>query len=254
MATYKLVDEEKLDAAMTATADAIRAKTGSTDPIAWDAEKGMSEAVEPVFEAGKKTLFEVFENINFFFFSNYNMSLLQYFLISDLSKIKTAQYVFQENTQIRDFLWPDSLAPKLIHGFFIRATNLTNVSGLSKIKVIVISDLFLGCTALQNAGELNVDTVSYASRTFDDCTSLKEIRMIGTLRISVNMQWSPLSKDSIISIINALSTATSDLPITLSITAVNNAFETSPGAADGSTSEEWTALIATKPNWTISLA
>ena len=78
--------------------------------------------------------------------------------------------------------------------------------------------------------------------------------MIGTLRISVNMQWSPLSKDSIISIINALSTATSDLPITLSITAVNNAFETSPGAADGSTSEEWTALIATKPNWTISLA
>lgn len=62
-----------------------------------------------------------------------------------------------------------------------------------------------------------------------------------------------LTKASITSIINALSTTTSGLAITLSKTAVNNDFETSQGLADGSTSEEWLTLIANKNNWTINL-
>lgn len=62
-----------------------------------------------------------------------------------------------------------------------------------------------------------------------------------------------LSKASIISVINALSATTSGLSVTFSKKAVNKAFETSEDANDGSTSDEWTALIATKPNWTISL-
>ena len=52
-----------------------------------------------------------------------------------------------------------------------------------------------------------------------------------------------LSKASIESIINALSTTTTGLSITLSKTAVNNAF----------TTDEWAALISTRSNWTISL-
>lgn len=64
-----------------------------------------------------------------------------------------------------------------------------------------------------------------------------------------SVQWSTkLSKDSIVSIINALSTETSGLTLTLSKTAVNNVFE------GGSMESEWLNLIATKPNWTISLA
>ena len=63
-----------------------------------------------------------------------------------------------------------------------------------------------------------------------------------------------LSKASITSIINALSSTTSGLTVTLSKTAVNTAFETESGGADGSTSQEWLALATTKSNWTISLA
>ena len=60
----------------------------------------------------------------------------------------------------------------------------------------------------------------------------------------LSFQWSSkLNKDSIISIFNALSPTTTGKSITLSKTAVNNAF----------TDEEWATLIATKPNWTISL-
>lgn len=63
-----------------------------------------------------------------------------------------------------------------------------------------------------------------------------------------------LSRQSIESFINVLSTATSGLTITFSLEAVNKAYETSTGANDGSTSTEWLALVATKPNWTIALA
>lgn len=69
-----------------------------------------------------------------------------------------------------------------------------------------------------------------------------------------NVKWATrLSHDSITSIINALSTTTSGLTVTVSKTAVNKAFETSEGADDGSTSEEWLNLIASRSNWTINL-
>lgn len=50
MAYDKVVDSAALDSALTATADAIRAKTGSEDAIAWDAEKGFAGAVEGIPE------------------------------------------------------------------------------------------------------------------------------------------------------------------------------------------------------------
>lgn len=63
-----------------------------------------------------------------------------------------------------------------------------------------------------------------------------------------------LNRASIVSIINALSSTASGKAVGLSKTAINTAFETASGKKDGSTSAEWLALVATKPNWTISLA
>ena len=51
MAFDKVVDSTKLFAGMTATANAIREKTGSTDPIVWDSDNGFKTAVEGI-EAG----------------------------------------------------------------------------------------------------------------------------------------------------------------------------------------------------------
>lgn len=45
MAYDKLIDSAQLDSALTATADAIRAKTGGSAKIAWDAAKGFADAV-----------------------------------------------------------------------------------------------------------------------------------------------------------------------------------------------------------------
>ena len=70
---------------------------------------------------------------------------------------------------------------------------------------------------------------------------------------NLNLSYCRQSKESLASVINALSYTTTGLTVTLRLAAVNTAFETSAGAADGSTSEEWLALAATKPNWTINL-
>lgn len=51
MAFDKVVDSTKLFAGMTATANAIRKKTGSADPIEWDESNGFKGAVEGI-EAG----------------------------------------------------------------------------------------------------------------------------------------------------------------------------------------------------------
>ena len=86
--------------------------------------------------------------------------------------------------------------------------------------------------------------------------NLKNIVIEGAIgQDGINLSSSTqLSKASITSFVNALLESASGKSITFSLTAVNNAFETSAGAADGSTSEEWGTLIATKSNWTISLA
>lgn len=99
------------------------------------------------------------------------------------------------------------------------------------------------------------ESTTYNS-AFTDCISLVNLTMEGTIGQSgFDVRSSTkLSKASIESVISVLSATTSGLYITFSKVAVDKAFETSEGAADGSTSDEWTALIATKPNWTINLA
>lgn len=52
MAYDKVIDSSALDAGMTATANAIRAKTGGSSPIAWDHENGFKAAVEGISTEG----------------------------------------------------------------------------------------------------------------------------------------------------------------------------------------------------------
>ena len=82
---------------------------------------------------------------------------------------------------------------------------------------------------------------------------LREIRFEGVIANDIDFQWSPLSKASIKNIMSCLSDTISGTTVSFNLDAVNTAFETSEGAADGSESEEWATLIATKPNWTITL-
>lgn len=52
MALDKIIDSARLDGALSATADAIRSKTGATDPIPWDEAAGFKAAVDAMTVGG----------------------------------------------------------------------------------------------------------------------------------------------------------------------------------------------------------
>ena len=58
MAVYKKVDANRLDADLTAVADAIREKTGSTELLSFP--DGMAAEVDAVYEAGKQAEYSKF--------------------------------------------------------------------------------------------------------------------------------------------------------------------------------------------------
>ena len=86
---------------------------------------------------------------------------------------------------------------------------------------------------------------TFGNNSFVSCNALVDLTIQGKIGTTgLNLQWSTkLSKASITSVVNALSATTSGLSITLSKTAVNNAFTTA----------EWSELAGTKSNWTINL-
>lgn len=81
------------------------------------------------------------------------------------------------------------------------------------------------------------------SNVFGGAVQLKNIVIEGVFGSSINLKESPLTKASITSIINALSSTASGQTATFNKAAKEAAF----------TADEWATLIATKPNWTISL-
>ena len=98
---------------------------------------------------------------------------------------------------------------------------------------------------LKTIREIHITETTGFSNTFYDLVKLENLTFVGTIgQNGLNLQWSTkLSKASIENIIGCLSTSTSGLTVTLSKTAVDTAF----------TETEWATLIATKPNWSISL-
>lgn len=101
----------------------------------------------------------------------------------------------------------------------------------------------------------SADTV-YSWGMFGYCVELEYVGFEGVIAKSgLDIHWSVLlNKESLEKLVNCLSSETSGLTVTVSLQAVNKAFETSEGANDGSNSQEWKDLIATRSNWTISLS
>lgn len=143
------------------------------------------------------------------------------------------------------------------HSFANSAVYITRypVIDISKCGV-ANSSLFASNRALVTIDKLVVAANNAWSGTFQACAELVNLTIEGIIGTTgFDVHWSvKLSKASHYSVFTALSSTTSGLTVTFSLVAVNKAFETSPGAADGSTSPEWLALVATKPNWTIKLA
>lgn len=176
-------------------------------------------------------------------------------------KPKTAYMIFRDTNSVNARIDLVDLCDRLgINVDFSKTTNLRYGFYNSGFNHLGIIDLSAITNANDTTGAFNfcqaktvdllklVATNGTYTSTFTDWAQLENITIAGT--ISCNgasfKQSTNLTKESITSIVNALSATTSGFTITLSKTAVATAF--------GSTeSAEWNALISTKSNWTISL-
>jgi hypothetical protein len=119
-------------------------------------------------------------------------------------------------------------------------------------KVTSANFMFNGCSLLETIDGTPLDFSSVVDSTVTLMTAAPKVSYIrfapNTIKCNLNMSGSrALTNESIQSIIDGLSSTENGKTLTLSQTAVNNAF-------GGSDTTEWLTLIATKPNWTISLA
>ena len=150
----------------------------------------------------------------------------------DFSNATNLEMLFN-SSQVTRFGTIDTRGCKGVGYMLYSATKLKSVD-----KIILKED---GSQAVNNFAE--------------KCVQLVDITIEGVIGQNgfTVQQSTKLSKSSWQSIINALSTTTSDLSITGSLASVKKAFETTAGANDGNTSAEWLSLVDTKKNWTISL-
>lgn len=132
--------------------------------------------------------------------------------------------------------------------------NTSHIPDLSNTAKTNIEHAFRNNSRLVSIDGVRVASNCVYSYAFLNCTALEHVIFYGTIGNTLTLQYSTkLDKESITSIVSILSTTVSGKTLTLSKTAVNNAFETAEGLADGTTSTEWAALIEGKSKWTISL-
>lgn len=100
---------------------------------------------------------------------------------------------------------------------------------------------------------IRADGSTIVGSAFNLANNLQNIAIEGVIGKDWNMQWCPLSKSSITSVINALSQTTSKLTVTFNKRAINNAFgidiDDETTYPEGS---EFYNLRNSKSNWTFS--
>ena len=133
------------------------------------------------------------------------------------------------------------IKPTVLTGLF-QSSEYTAVPAIDTSLNDSLSNCFAYCSYLVTIKKLilkNAGSQTF-SNTFVQCKVLENIIIEGIIANNFDIHYSPLTKASIESIMSHLSD-TATFTVTLSKAAVDKAFETTPGANDGSSSEEWKA-------------
>lgn len=224
---------------------------------------------DDVYEAGKKAEYDAFWDRvqDYGNRTNYDYAFAGIGWIEEIFKPKhdivplTANGMFQTNRMLNGDM--DELIKK--QGIIFdtsKCTSFTNFAnsavGITKFPPLDFTSVttemgntntFSYCSNLVEF-EITINaTTPFSNGTFNRCVALQKLIINGTIgQKNFNVQWSPLlSADSLKSIINALSTTTTGLTITLPKTAQAN-YEAVYGSGS------WSTLTATRSNWSIAYA
>ena len=252
------------EANIAAIAEKIREKTGGEETYT-TAE--MASGVEEVYEAGRQAEWsDMWDNIqdygkrtnysNWFAAPSWNDVT---FKPKYLMQLTNGRGMF-DNSNIINAAYTNLLDFSKLSGAEMLFAN----AKIAKLKVVDFRNIYCEGYNLYRAFPQSLEYIDEfyppAKQTMDLEDLFKYNNKITHVKFCSEINKSGMAltnaafdKESLDSIMYWLSTTTEGLSVTLPLAAVNKAYETSEGANDGSTSEEWTNKVAEKSNWTINL-
>lgn len=227
MAFDKVIDSAKLDTAMTHTANSIRAKTGGSAPIVWDASKGFGDAVDAI-TAGGGNPFEVFESLQSFALSE-NSTITE--LVANIPDVTSLSRSFASarltpltriELTVSDKLTSISsmFGNRAVHGL----TEIVFKGNFSKVKSVLEAFACGGTgknTVLKKIAGLDFTSVTSAGNVFALQYGLTDIEIkANTVNVSLPLNYQEaLNIYSCVNILNALKDRTGQDALTLTLNA-----------------------------------
>lgn len=120
----------------------------------------------------------------------------------NLKKVKSANYMFRDNQNLRQVQLTTSDALASTKGMFEGCSKLEQVE-ISTHGVQNAEAMFKGCQALK-ALKLDVSSLTTTKEMFKDATALATLRVTGKLNTGIDLSNCPLDQDSIASVLNSL--------------------------------------------------
>lgn len=227
MAFDKVIDSTQLDAAMSYTADRIRAKTGGTDQMAWDSAKGFGDAVDAISSGGGNP-FEVFESLQSFGLSN-NSTITEFVAnIPNVTTLRNSFVLTRTNPLVRIEL---TVSNKLTDVSFMLGNAATYhlneivfKGDFSKVKNVATAFACGGTginDALKKITGLDFTSVTNASGAFGAQRGLTDLEIkANTVNVSLDLSYQPhLNIASCVNVLNALKDRTGQDALTLTLNA-----------------------------------
>ena len=176
---------------LTDVANAIRTKTGTTQPI--NAQNFSTEILN-IPSGGENTLKNLLDATHscYYLFASY------------------------KGTSVDDLIQPsDTENVTNISSMFSYCDNITTIPQLNTSKVTSIDAIFYNCVGLTTIPALDVSKVKYATNSFAGCTNLKSILMTG-MKVSFDISASiKFERADLLIILNNLATVTSTKTLTM---------------------------------------
>lgn len=223
MAYDKVIDSAQLDAAMSYTADRIRAKTGGTDQMAWDSTKGFGDAVDAISSGGGNP----FESLETFRLSN-NLTITEF--VANIPNVTSLSRSFiYANTPLTriELTVSDKLTDVNFMFNNVASRSLTEIvfkGDFSKVKSVA-SAFSCGGTGINDTLKkivgLDFTSVTNASNVFASQRGLTDIEIkADTVNVSLNLNnQSRLNIASCVNVLNALKDRTGQDALTLTLNA-----------------------------------
>lgn len=120
----------------------------------------------------------------------------------NMKKVKSANYMFRDNQNLRQVQLTTSDALASTKGMFEGCSKLEQVE-ISTHGVQNAEAMFKGCQALK-ALKLDVSSLTTTKEMFKDTTALGTLRVTGKLNTGIDLSNCPLDQDSIASVLNSL--------------------------------------------------